>query len=157
MRVAMIAVAAMIVVITVVSSLTMTVSMFTVPGATMAVVHLMTAEFAVGMASPVIVLPVIAVAAMGEGAAIAVAGIVIAIDGTVPIARPMVPGSSADEDAAVEPCGSVVAPGSAVVRRVREIAVGANRGGTDLYGDLRLGARRGREQKDQRERGCGDD
>jgi hypothetical protein len=77
-------------------------------------------------------------AARWHRTAVSVVRIVTVVDMAVETVRPVEPGTSADEDSADEPVGAVVAVGSAVVGWVVEIAVWANRLGTDVdaNGDL---------------------
>jgi hypothetical protein len=49
-----------------------------------------------------------------------------------------IPRTSTDENASAKPFGAIVAVGGALVRRIVEIAVGANWRRPDLYSDLRL-------------------
>ena len=78
-------------------------------------------------------------AAVGEGAGVAVVGVVAVVDVAVEALAAVIPGACADEDAAVEPVGAIVAIGGAVVGGVVIVAVGAAWGGAEAYadGDLR--------------------
>ena len=75
-------------------------------------------------------------AAIRERSAVAVVGIVAVIDVAVEAMVTVEPRAGADEDATVEPVGTVVAVGGAVVGGVVEIAVGAVGWGSDADGDL---------------------
>lgn len=83
--------------------------------------------------------PVGTFAAAGERATIAEVGIVVMIDVAVEAYRATEPWSCANEDAAGEPLWPVVAKGRALVGRVVEIAVRADRRDSDADGDLRGG------------------
>ena len=80
-------------------------------------------------------------AAPGEGAVVAVMGVVAVVHVAEEAGTAVVPGTRSDEETAVEPVRSVVAVGSAVVGGVIEVAVGADGGGTeaDTDGNLRGG------------------
>ena len=80
-----------------------------------------------------------AVAASREWSVIAVVRIVAVIHVAVEAVGPMEPGSSADEDTAVEPVRPVIAIRSTVIRRVVEITVRAGRRNADTDRDLRGG------------------
>ncbi len=83
-----------------------------------------------------IVTPVtLVLTATGQVSTVAETGIEVTVNPTVKVARAAEPGTGADEDAVREPCGSVVAVGSASIRPVGEIAVRANRRGADVDGD----------------------
>jgi len=75
----------------------------------------------------------------GHGTVIAMVWIVAIIDVAIEAATAVVPGASADEDAVQEPVRSVVAPGSAGIRGVVIVAVGAYRSGPNLNSNLSLG------------------
>lgn len=100
------------------------------------VVVLISAEmsFPAGMPAPVCMF-----AANRERPVIAEARVVIMIDIAVEADGPMEPRSRAEEDAALKPLRTVVAEGRALIRRVIEIAVWANRRDTDADRDLRIG------------------
>jgi hypothetical protein len=65
----------------------------------------------------------------------------VAIEATVTV----VPGTGADEDTPIEPVGSVVAVGGAIVGCVGEIAIGADGWNSDIDGNLRWGGGDGAE------------
>lgn len=83
--------------------------------------------------------PVSAFAATGKWTAIAEVRVVIMIDVAVEANGAAEPRSCAKKDAAYEPLRSVIAERCALVRRVIEIAVGADWRDSDAYGDLRVG------------------
>lgn len=112
-----------------------------VPAITVAVVLVGTAEARVGM-------PAIPFASARQAAMIAVAGIVIAIDITVEVAWAVEPWARTDEDPVAEPLGSVIAVGSAIVRRVWEVSVGANGRRADVDGDRELRLRFGSAEEE---------
>jgi hypothetical protein len=73
------------------------------------------------------------------GAVISVLGMEVVVDVAVEVVGTVEPGTCADEGAAGEPLGTVVAVGSAVVGGDVIVAVGAYRGGPDVDSDLSLG------------------
>ena len=73
----------------------------------------------------------------GDRPSITVAWIPAVIYVTVKTRMSMEPRSGADENAADEPVGSVVAIGSAIVRGVVEVTVGTYRWGSNAYRNLR--------------------
>jgi hypothetical protein len=85
--------------------------------------------------------------AIRQRAAVTVARVVAVVDVAVEAARAMEPGSRADEDAADEPVGAVVAIGSAVIRRVIEVTVGAYWRYSDADHNLGGGNGYGRQQR----------
>lgn len=87
--------------------------------------------------------PVSVFAAPGERAVIAVVGIEVVVDVAVKAYRSAEPGSRANEYAARKPLRAVIAEGRALVRRVVEIAIRADRCNSDADRDLRSGSLRG--------------
>jgi hypothetical protein len=98
-----------------------------------------------------VVHPVSTLAAMWEVAVIAEAGIVVPVYVAVEVCRTMKPGAGSDEDSTRKPHWSVVAIGSAAVRSVSKVAVGADWRGANLDRDLSLRARRSGEEQSARE------
>lgn len=86
--------------------------------------------------------------AAGRGALIAVVRIIMVIHGAMKIVRTVKPRASSDEDAPDEPFRTVIAVGSASVRRIVEIAVRTNGSRADTYGDLRLSFRSRKREAD---------
>jgi hypothetical protein len=86
-----------------------------------------------------------AVAAIRHGAGVAMMGIVAVVDVSVEAAGTVEPRTCANEQAAVEPVGTVVAVGRAVVGSVVVVAIGALGRYADADGDLagRSGGRQG--------------
>ncbi len=74
--------------------------------------------------------------AVRQRAMVAVTRIVAIVDVAVEAGVPVEPGAGADEDPAVEPVGTVVAVGGAVIGGVIEVAVGAIGRGSNRDGDL---------------------
>lgn len=87
--------------------------------------------FPAAMASPVGVL-----SANGKWAVIAEPRIEVTIDVTAESDGTVEPGTSSEKHSAAEPCGSVVAEGSAAVRRVVVVAVRADGLDTDVHRNL---------------------
>jgi len=81
------------------------------------------------------------IAAVGRvSAVVAIAGIEAAIDAAVEAGAAVIPAACADEDAAIEPFGAVVAVGSAVVGAESVVSVGADgSASTDADADRNLG------------------
>lgn len=117
------------------------------------VAHLVTTKCFVRMVLPVTVIPVVVFPAMRHGSVIAMMRIVVIVDVPMKMGTAMEPGPCPKEDAAVKPLRAVIAPRSAVVRRIREISIGTYRCRPDPHADLRLGAGGGPEQQNQRKRG----
>jgi len=80
-------------------------------------------------------------------AVVALAIVEVVIDVAVEVVGTMEPGAGADEYAAREPLGTVVAVGSAVVRGNFIVAIRAIRGRTDFNRDLRRGMTTGGQKK----------
>ena len=78
-------------------------------------------------------------AAIRHGSGVSVAGVIPIIDVAIEAGVTVIPRTSADEDASVEPVGTIVAVGGAVVRSVVVVAVGASRCGADANTDGNLG------------------
>jgi len=79
-------------------------------------------------------------AARRHGAVIAVVGVKVVVHMAIEVIAAMVPRAGTNEDAAVKPLRAVVAVGSAVVRSVVIVAIGAARlhSNTDTDADLGL-------------------
>ena len=73
---------------------------------------------------------------IGNRSVIAVVGIVAVIDVTIEAMGAVKPRAGAYEEAAIKPVGTVVAVGSAVVRGVVEVSVGAHRCDSNVDRDL---------------------
>lgn len=82
-----------------------------------------------------------------QRAMIAITRIEAVIDVTIEATRTVEPGPGSYEDAASEPIRTVVAVGSAVIRGIVKVSVGANRGYTDINRNLSRCFRAGGEQK----------
>ena len=67
---------------------------------------------------------------------VAVSGIVTIVYVTIEMVMTVEPGTRADEDSARKPVRAVVPVGSAVIRRIVEVAVRANRSDTYVDGNL---------------------
>lgn len=93
---------------------------------------------------PVMVIPVSTFSATREAAAVAVVRIIAAIHPAMKITGAAEPWTRAKKFAALEPFRTVIAKWSAVVWRVIEIAIRANRRGSDLNPKAHLSARTGR-------------
>lgn len=87
--------------------------------------------------------PVSVFAASGERSPIAIVGIEVVVDVAVKAYRSAEPGARAKEHAARKPLRAVIAEGRALVWRVVEIAIRANRCNSDADRDLRRGSLRG--------------
>jgi hypothetical protein len=88
-----------------------------------------------------------------EAAVIAIAGVKGVIDIPMKAAWAVEPWAGTEEDATIEPFGTVVAVGCAVVGRVVKVTVGANRSRpTDVYAERDLGVCLG--GRDQKESEC---
>jgi hypothetical protein len=72
---------------------------------------------------------------------VAVMGVVAVVDVTDEAARAVEPGAGADEEAADEPVGAIVAVGCAVIGCVVEVAVGADGCSADADNHLTRGRR----------------
>jgi hypothetical protein len=79
-------------------------------------------------------------AVIGEGAVVAVTGVIAVIHVPVEAVRAVEPGTGAEEDAADEPVGPIVAVGRAVIGCVVVVAIGADRRSADADGDLGWGS-----------------
>ena len=71
----------------------------------------------------------------GKSSVVASARVEVAIDRAMEVMRSVEPWAGADEDAPVEPLGTIVPVGCAVVRRVVIVAVRAGRRVADVYAD----------------------
>ena len=102
-----------------------------VPAIAAAIVFVVTVEAAIRA-------PAVAFSVPREWAAIAKAGIVVAVDVAVEVTRAAEPGAGSDEDSVGEPCGAVVAIRRTVVGRIGEVSVRANRLRANVHreGDL---------------------
>lgn len=76
-------------------------------------------------------------AASGKTTVITVAIVVVMIDVSVEMFRPMKPRSGSNKHAAAEPLGAIISVWSAVVRRHLVISVRTNGRRPNLYGNLR--------------------
>jgi len=72
---------------------------------------------------------------------VAIPWVVAVVDVAIEVLVTVEPGTRTDEDAARKPVGAVVPVGSAVIRRIVEVAVRANR--SDAYVDGNLGRTHG--------------
>jgi hypothetical protein len=75
-------------------------------------------------------------AAIRHRSVIAMTIIVVMVDVTVEVVRPVEPGSGTNEDAAIEPLRAIISIRSAVVGRHFVVSIGASGGLTDLNGNL---------------------
>ena len=100
--------------------------------------------FPAAMASPIGML-----AAHGEGPAISEVRIIVVVDVSVESNRSAEPGTRAIKYAPAEPFRAVVAEGCALVRRVVEVAVRADRRHADVDADLNGGTRRSSADQDE--------
>jgi len=96
--------------------------------------------------------PVGALAPTGERAVISESWIIRAIDIAAESDRTAEPRAGSEEDATGEPCGSVIAEGSAIVGRVVEVPVGADRFNADVDRDLHFGPECSGRQAEKREK-----
>ena len=117
--------------------------------ATAATVEAFMMCFAVG-SMPIVAMEVVEVvmdvdvlAAIGVAAMVAVAGIEVMIDRAIAAGPAVIPGTGAEKQPAVEPLGTIVAVGGALVGGVAIVAVGAAGSWStdvDTEGDLSRGA-----------------
>ncbi len=94
-------------------------------------------------------------AAIGVTAVVAVPGIKVMIYPSIATGPAVIPGACAEEQAAIEPLGTIVAVRGALVRGIAVVPVGAHRGrptDIDAEGDLSRGACRCSEGKANRHR-----
>ena len=73
---------------------------------------------------------------LGHRPVIAVVRVIAVVHVTDKAAGTVEPGTSADKDSTSKPIGTVVAVGSAIVRRIIEVAVGTNGRNADVNRDL---------------------
>jgi ActR/RegA family two-component response regulator len=92
--------------------------------------------------------------ALRKRAVVAVTGIEAIVDVAVEARMAVKPGACTDEDAAHKPVGPIVPVGSAVIRRIVEVSVRANRGDANVDTDLGWSARRGHHESKGKHRNC---
>src|ERR1700733_7005911 len=94
--------------------------------------------------------------ALRDRAVIPVVRIVAVVHVAVKAARTVKPGAGPDEDPSYPPVGPVVAVGSAVVRSIVKISVGADRRHSNIDADVNLSRRRRRNSRRRKatERNC---
>jgi hypothetical protein len=81
---------------------------------------------------------------LGQRAVVTVMRIEAVIDVSVKAVRAVKPGAGSDKHSANKPIGAIVAVGSAIVRGIVEVTVGADGSWSDIYADGDLGLRYGR-------------
>jgi hypothetical protein len=89
-----------------------------------------------GLAVPPVAGPV---ATIGKFTAVAMVGVKVIVYVAAEFGAAMKPGARTDEDTSGEPLGSVIAVGGALIGRNFVVAIGANRGWSDVDADLSLG------------------
>jgi len=135
------------VVVTVVIVIAVMPAVLVVPGVTVAIAIIVSSEMSPAF---VAIAFIETVAPVRISAAVAVTAIVMAVNVSPETFAAVVPGSGADEDAIGKPLGAVVAIGSALVRSVVEVSVGADGRWADLDGNLCVSGLR-RSSKEHRE------
>jgi hypothetical protein len=104
-------------------------------GVAVAVVHLVSVEV-LGGAVPSFAGPV---ATIGKITMVAMVGVKVIVYVATEFGAAVKPGARTDEDTSGEPLGSVIAVGGALIGRNFVVAIGADRGWSDVDADLSFG------------------